>query len=100
MYPIRVGVIHWDCSLPPETYFGYYQAGTLSPKKYRTFTPYYADVLAENKIAYHYRTHRDFLQNRKILERSIMIATLQNQPCMLYCFYSYVSFCWKGNSIC
>lgn len=57
---IRVGVIHWDASLPPETYFGYYQTRTLSPQKYRTFTPYYAKVLGEEKITYGEREQADY----------------------------------------
>lgn len=55
----RIGVISWDCSLPPETYFGYHQTKSLSPKKFRTVTPYYADILGEDKISYHYRTQEE-----------------------------------------
>ncbi|MBO5220457.1 MAG: hypothetical protein J6C52_13600 [Clostridia bacterium] len=55
----RIGVINWDCSLPPETYFGYHQTKSLSPKKFRTVTPYYADILGEDKISYHYRTQEE-----------------------------------------
>ena len=45
MKNIRTGVINWDASLPPETYFGYYQTRTLSPAKYRYATPFYADIV-------------------------------------------------------
>lgn len=57
---VRVGVVHWDCSLPSITWWGFHQTRTLSPKKYRTHTPYYADILAENKIDYHWRTQEEF----------------------------------------
>lgn len=60
MRDIRIGAVNWDCSLPPETYFGYYQTNSLSPKKFRTVTPYYADILGENKISYHYRTQEEY----------------------------------------
>ena len=57
---IRVGVVQWDCSLPSSTWWGYYQTRTLSPRKFRTATPYYADVLGEDKIDYHWRTQEEF----------------------------------------
>lgn len=57
---IRVGVVQWDCSLPSSTWFGYYQTRTLSPRKYRTATPFYADILGEDKIDYHWRTQEEF----------------------------------------
>jgi len=60
MQNIRVGVINWDCSLPCETYFGYYQTRTLSPRKYRHATPYYADIIDDNHIAYHTRNQEEF----------------------------------------
>ena len=60
MQNIRVGVINWDCSLPRNTYFGYYQTRTLSPKKYRYATPYYADILGEDRIDYHVRDQAEF----------------------------------------
>ncbi len=40
-----VGVVNWDCSLPSDTWFGYYATRSLSPAKYRYATPYYADVV-------------------------------------------------------
>ncbi len=60
MQNIRVGVINWDCSLPRETYFGYYQTRTLSPRKYRHATPFYADIVDDNRIDYHLRTQAEF----------------------------------------
>ncbi|MBQ8431607.1 MAG: YgjV family protein [Clostridia bacterium] len=57
---VRVSAIHWDCSLPSTTYFGYHQTRTLSPQKYRTVTPFYADVLDVNKIDYHVRTQEEY----------------------------------------
>lgn len=60
MRDVRIGAVNWDCSLPPDTYFGYYQTRSLSPKKYRSVTPFYADILGENEITYHYRTQDEF----------------------------------------
>ena len=57
---IRVGVVQWDCSLPAGYWWGEFQMRTLSPKKYRTATPYYADVIGENEIRYHARTQEEF----------------------------------------
>lgn len=47
---IRVSAINRDCSLPSGTYFGFYQTRTLSPRKYRTATPFYADIPGEDRI--------------------------------------------------
>ena len=80
MKPIRVGVIHWDCSLPPETYFGYYQIRTLSSQKYRTATPYYADVLGENKMTYHAR-------NQEEIDRELAYAAEAGSDYFGYVFY-------------
>ena len=55
-----MSAVHWDCSQPSSTWWGYYQTRILSPKKYRTATPYYADVLGEDKIDYHWRTQEEF----------------------------------------
>ena len=60
MRDVRIGAVNWDCSLPPDTYFGYYQTRSLSPQKFRTVTPFYADVLGDNSITYHYRTQEEF----------------------------------------
>ena len=57
---VRVGVVHWDCSHPSDTWWGGYQTRTLSPKKFRTYTPYYADIISENKIEYHWRDQKEF----------------------------------------
>ena len=57
---LRVGVVQWDCSLPSDTWWGYYQTRTLSPRKFRTATPFYADILGEDKIDYHWRTQEEF----------------------------------------
>ncbi len=53
---MRIGVVNWDCSLPPNTFFGSYFAKTLSFKKWRTRVPYYADILSEDNICCHMRT--------------------------------------------
>ena len=57
---VRVGVVQWDCSMPSNTWWGQYQTRTLSPKKFRTATPFYADILGEDKIDYHWRTQEEF----------------------------------------
>ena len=57
---IRVGAVNWDCSLPSDTYFGFYQTRTLSPRKYRTATPFYADILGKDAIDYHVRGQEEF----------------------------------------
>jgi predicted metal-binding transcription factor (methanogenesis marker protein 9) len=36
---LRVGAVNWDCSLSSDTYFGSFQTRTLSPEKYRRWTP-------------------------------------------------------------
>ena len=56
----RIGVVNWDCSLPPDTFFGSYMAKTLSFKKWRNRTPYYADILSEDNICCHYRTAEEY----------------------------------------
>lgn len=58
--PVRVSAVNWDCSLPSDTYFGYHQTRTLSPQKYRSITPFYADILREDKIDYHVRTQEEY----------------------------------------
>ena len=57
---VRIGVINWDCSLPSDTYFGFHQTRSLSPAKYRRVTPFYADILGEDKIGYHFRSQEEF----------------------------------------
>lgn len=80
MKNIRTGVINWDASLPPETYFGYYQTRTLSPAKYRYATPFYADIVNENKITYHYRTPEEY-------EKELTFAIEAGIDYFAYVFY-------------
>ena len=77
---MRIGVVNWDCSLPPETYFGYYQTRTLSPVKYRNVTPYYADILGENKITYHKRGQAEY-------DRELAYAIKAGIDYFAYVFY-------------
>lgn len=77
---IRVSAINWDCSLPSNTYFGYHQTRTLSPQKYRTVTPYYADILEENKIDYHVRTQEEY-------DRELQYAMQAGIDYFSYVFY-------------
>jgi|GEM_PF-489193 len=58
--PVRVSAVNWDCSLPSDTYFGYYQTHSLSPQRYRRCTPYYATVTDADRIEYTRRTQREF----------------------------------------
>ena len=60
MKPLKIGVVNWDASLPPDTYFGMYTSRSLCPKKYRSRTPFYAHIVNENKIEYNYRTLEEF----------------------------------------
>ena len=77
---IRVSAINWDSSLPSDTYFGFHQTRTLSPKKYRTVTPYYADVLGENQIGYH-------LRNQEEIDRELRYAIEAGIDYFSYVFY-------------
>lgn len=52
----RIGVVNWDCSLPPDTFFGGYFSKSLSNKKWRNRTPYYVDIISEDNVCCHYRT--------------------------------------------
>ena len=49
---MRIGVINWDSSLPPETYFGGYTSRALSPERYRARVPYYADITKEGNVVF------------------------------------------------
>ena len=60
MKKIRIGVINWDASLTGDTYFGYYQTRSLSQKKYRTWVPFYADLIDEERISYHWRSAGEY----------------------------------------
>ncbi|MBP3375531.1 MAG: hypothetical protein J6L83_02070 [Clostridia bacterium] len=65
MKKIRIGMVNWDASLSKDTYFGFYQLRSLSPAKYRTWVPFYADILGENKIDYHWRTVEEYERELK-----------------------------------
>lgn len=60
MKKIRIGAINWDASLPKDTYFGFYQTRSLSQSKYRTWVPFYADLLDSENIEYHWRTVEEY----------------------------------------
>ena len=57
---MRTGVINWDCSLPPDTFFGSYIAKTLGDKKWRYRTPYYADIISDTSISFHYKSAQEY----------------------------------------
>ena len=81
---ITVGVINWDCSLPADTtFFGYHATKSLSPAKYRNVTPYYADVLQENRIDYHVRTVEEYdIELQYAIDAGI----------------DYFAYCWYGET--
>ena len=60
MKKIRVGAVNWDASLPSEYYFGFYQTNSLSQAKYRTWVPFYADIIDNERISYHIRTVEEY----------------------------------------
>ena len=60
MTNIRIGVINWDASLTRDTYFGYYQIRSLSQAKYRRWVPFYADLIEEERIDYHFRSVEEY----------------------------------------
>jgi len=60
MKKIRIGAVNWDASLPPDTYFGFYQINSLSQSKYRGWTPYYAELLDGESITYRRRTPEEY----------------------------------------
>lgn len=78
-----VGAINWDCSLSEDKFFGYYTSKVLSPKKYRLITPYYADILGENKAINHERTIEEY-------EREMQYA--------IDAGIDYFAYCWYGES--
>lgn len=60
MSNLRVGVVNWERTGSSDTYFGHYISRSLSPAKYRHRTPYYADVISENKIAFHKTSQEEY----------------------------------------
>lgn len=52
----RIGAVNWDCSVPSDTFFGKATTWTLGPAKWRDRTPYYADIVGEDRIEHHYRS--------------------------------------------
>ena len=79
---ITVGAVNWDCSLPSKTFFGFHSAKSLSPKKFRSSTPYYAAV-ENNKISYHYRSLEEY-------EREMQYA--------IDAGIDYFAYCWYGEN--
>ena len=57
---IRIGTVNWDASLTKDSYFGFYQIRSLSQAKYRTWVPFYADILDDERIDYHARTPEEY----------------------------------------
>ena len=60
MENLRIGVINWDCAAPADTFFGHHTSRVLSPKQFRTRTPYYAHIEGPEKISYTYKTQQEF----------------------------------------
>ena len=91
--PLRVGVINWDCSAPSDTWFGGYQTRSLSPARYRHLTPYYADVLAPDRISYHRRTPEEY-------DRELRYAIDAGIDYFAYCWYGEDSTVTNRVPIC
>ena len=60
MKKIRLGAVNWDASLTEDTYFGFYQINSLSQAKYRTWVPFYADIIDRERVSYHTRTPKEY----------------------------------------
>ena len=60
MEKIRIGAVNWDASLTKDSYFGFYQIRSLSQAKYRTWVPFYADIIDDEHINYHARTPDEY----------------------------------------
>ena len=52
MSDVRVGVINWDATFLRNTYFGHYCTQSLSPAKYHSRAPYFAQVDGEDAISF------------------------------------------------
>ena len=81
MSSLRVGVINWDCSVPSDTYFGFHATKSLSPARYRDRTPFYADVLGEDKIDYPVRDQASY-------DRELQYAIDAGIDYFAYCWYT------------
>ena len=76
----RIGAVNWDCSLPSSTYFGKYATRSLSPECYRDRTPYYAHLIAPDRIDYHDRTVAEY-------ETEMRYAVEAGIDYFAYCWY-------------
>ena len=77
-----IGVINWDASLPSETFFGFHVTKSLSPNRFRNATPYYADIIGDERIDYHYRTQEED-------DRELQYA--------IDAGIDYFAYCWYGS---
>lgn len=77
---LRVGAINWDCSVPATTYFGGFATRSLGPEKYRSRTPYYAQVLGSDKIDFPVRSLAEY-------EREMRYAIDAGVDYFAYCWY-------------
>ncbi len=82
MPPLTIGAINWDCSLPSSTFFGHHATKSLSPRRFRHATPYYADILGEDRIDYHVRTAEEY-------DRELRYA--------IGAGIDYFAYCWYGD---
>ncbi len=81
MSNLRIGVINWDCSVPSDTYFGFHATKSLSPNRYRDRTPFYANVLGEDKIDYPVRDGASY-------DRELQYAIDAGIDYFAYCWYT------------
>lgn len=80
----RIGAVNWDCSLPSNTFFGYYATRSLGPARFRDRTPYYAREVAPDKIEYTNRTQEEYeVEMRYAIEAQI----------------DYFAFCWYDHIV-
>ena len=76
----RIGAVNWDCSVPSGTFFGKATTWTLGPAKWRDRTPYYADIVGENRIEHHYRSLAEY-------ETEMQYAIDAGIDYFAYCWY-------------
>lgn len=81
MSNLRIGVINWDCSVPSSTYFGFHATKSLSPAKYRDRTPFYANVLGDDRIDYPIRDQASY-------DRELQYAIDTGIDYFAYCWYT------------
>ena len=78
---MRLGAINWDSSRPATYYYGGYSIRSLSPSKYRGQTPFYAEIVNPEQIAYHMRSQEEY-------DKELSYAIESG--------LDYLAYCWLG----